>query len=233
VSEAAVKTGSPLISMVVAATENDVIGRDNGMPWHLPDDLKYFKARTLGKPMLMGRKTFESIGKPLPGRTSIVMTRDVSWRPAAGIAVSGVPGAPAAVLLGAAGHASAPGAVGSRESLSGTDSGSSGASAQGVSTGAGVVVVVRSLDEALALCANVPELCAVGGAEIFRLVWPLAQRLFLTRIHATLDGDTFFPKPDPVEWRETERVEHPADGRHAYAMSFITLDRAAFPQRTG
>ena len=161
----------PLISMVVAATENDVIGRDNGMPWHLPDDLKYFKARTMGKPMLMGRKTFESIGKPLPGRTSLVMTRDPNWRAPEG------------------------------------------------------VVVVRSLDEALAWSVNVPELCAVGGAEIFRLAWPLAQRLFLTRIHATIAGDTFFPKPDPGEWREVDRVEHPADERHAYPMSFITLDR--------
>ena len=70
----------PLISMVVAATENDVIGRDNGMPWHLPDDLKYFKARTMGKPMLMGRKTFESIGKPLPGRQNIVVTRDPNYK---------------------------------------------------------------------------------------------------------------------------------------------------------
>jgi dihydrofolate reductase len=70
----------PFVSLVVAATENDVIGRDNGMPWHLPDDLKYFKARTMGKPMLMGRKTFESIGKPLPGRTSLVLTRDANWR---------------------------------------------------------------------------------------------------------------------------------------------------------
>jgi dihydrofolate reductase len=163
-------TATPIISMVVAATENDVIGRDNGMPWHLPDDLKYFRARTMGKPMLMGRKTFESIGKPLPGRTSLVMTRDPAWQ--------------------------APG-----------------------------VIVVRSLDEALARAGNAPELCAIGGAEVFRLVWPLAQRLFLTRIHATLPGDTFFPKPDPREWREIERVEHPADERHAYPMSFITLDR--------
>ncbi len=104
----------PLISMVVAATENDVIGRDNGMPWHLPDDLKYFKARTMGKPMLMGRKTFESIGKPLPGRTSVVLTRDPKW------------------------HADG-------------------------------VVVVRSIDEALCWADGMPELCAVGGAEIFRL----------------------------------------------------------------
>jgi dihydrofolate reductase len=160
----------PLISLVVAATENDVIGRDNGMPWHLPDDLKYFKARTMGKPMLMGRKTFESIGKPLPGRTSLVLTRDATWR-------------------------------------------------------ADGVVVVGSLDEALAWAHDVPELCAIGGAEIFRLVLPLARRLFLTRIHATVPGDTFLPKIDLSEWREVERVEHPADERHAYPMSFITLDR--------
>jgi dihydrofolate reductase len=156
--------------MVVAATENDVIGRDNGMPWHLPDDLKYFKSRTMGKPMLMGRKTFESIGKPLPGRTSVVMTRDPAWR-----------------------HDG--------------------------------VVVVRSLDEALTWAANAPELCAIGGAEIFHLVMPMARRLFLTRIHAHIEGDTFFPKPTPKEWREIERTEHPADERHAYPMSFVTLDR--------
>lgn len=161
----------PLVSMVVAATENDVIGRDNGMPWHLPDDLKYFKARTMGKPMLMGRKTFESIGKPLPGRTSLVMTRDAAWRGPEG------------------------------------------------------VVVVRSLDEALEWARNAPELCVVGGAEVFRLAWPFARRLFLTRIHAQIPGDTFFPKIDPAEWRETERTEHSADDRHAYPLSFITLER--------
>jgi dihydrofolate reductase len=165
----------PFVSMVVAATENDVIGRDNGMPWHLPDDLKYFKARTMGKPMLMGRKTFESIGKPLPGRTSIVLTRDREWRAPDG------------------------------------------------------VVVVHSLEEALerASASAASELCAIGGAEVFRLVWPLAKRLFLTRIHATIPGDTFFPKPDPQEWKEIERVEHAADERHAYPMSFVTLDRVA------
>ncbi len=69
----------PLISLLVAATENDVIGRDLGLPWHLPDDLKHFKALTLGKPVLMGRRTFESIGRPLPGRTNLVLTRATDW----------------------------------------------------------------------------------------------------------------------------------------------------------
>jgi dihydrofolate reductase len=157
---------APFISLVVAATQNDVIGRDNGMPWHLPDDLRYFKARTMGKPMLMGRKTFEAIGKPLPGRTSIVLTRDAACR-----------------------------GCGRR----------------------------KFPDEALP--RRCPELCVVGGAEVFRLAMPLAKRLLLTRIHADIPGDTFFPKVNPDEWREIERVEHPADERHAHAMSFITLDR--------
>ena len=156
--------------MVVAATENDVIGRDNGMPWHLPDDLKYFKARTMGKPMLMGRKTFESIGKPLPGRTSLVLTRDLAWQ-AAG------------------------------------------------------VTVVHSVDEALKLAGAAPELCVVGGAEIYKLTLPATDRIYLTRIHASIAGDTVFPALDTSQWRETERIEHPADDRHAYPMTFSTLER--------
>jgi dihydrofolate reductase len=69
----------PMISLLVAASENGVIGRDSGMPWHLPDDLKHFKALTLSKPVLMGRKTFDSIGRPLPGRTILVLTRNPGW----------------------------------------------------------------------------------------------------------------------------------------------------------
>src|SRR5262245_2696314 len=151
-------------------TRDRVIGRDNAMPWHLPDDLKHFKTLTMGKPMLMGRKTFEAIGKPLPGRTSLVLTRDTSWQ--------------------------APG-----------------------------VSAVRSLDEAFASIGNAPELCVVGGAEIYKLTLPIARRIHLTRIHATIAGDTVFPTIDISQWRESERTEHPADDRHAYPMTFSTLDR--------
>ncbi|HEU4626654.1 MAG TPA: dihydrofolate reductase [Steroidobacteraceae bacterium] len=161
---------TPLISHVVAMARDGVIGRDNTMPWHLPDDLKHFKAVTMGKPMLMGRKTFESIGKPLPGRTTLVLTRDPAWH------------------------------------------------AQGV-------VVVRSLDEALQRVADAPELCVVGGAEIFSLTLPITQRIHLTRIHANIPGDTVYPTLDISQWREAERIEHPADARHAYAMTFSTLER--------
>ncbi|HVY81450.1 MAG TPA: dihydrofolate reductase [Steroidobacteraceae bacterium] len=160
----------PLISQVVAMTRDGVIGRDNGMPWHLPDDLKHFKAVTLGKPMLMGRKTFESIGRPLPGRTTLVMTRDPAWQ------------------------------------------------AQGV-------VIVRSIDEALQRAGDAAELCVVGGAEIFALTLPITQRIHLTRIHANIPGDTVYPALDMSQWHEVERIEHPADARHAYSMTFSTLER--------
>jgi dihydrofolate reductase len=165
-----VMMGRPLLSLVVAMARNGVIGRDNAMPWHLPDDLKHFKALTMGKPMLMGRKTFAAIGKPLPGRTSLVLTRDPAWR------------------------------------------------AEGV-------IAVRSLDEAFEKAGSAPELCVVGGAEIYNLTLPIAQRIHLTQIHADIPGDTVFPPLDASEWHETERLEHPADERHAYPMTFSTLER--------
>ena len=160
----------PLVSLIVAMTDNGVIGRDNTMPWHLPDDLKRFRALTMGKPMLMGRRTFEAIGRPLPGRTNIVLTRDAHWR------------------------------------------------AEGA-------VVVHSVDEALQRSGNVPELCAIGGADVFGLVMPMARRIDLTRIHADIPGDTVFPPIDPAQWREVERIEHGADERHAFPMTFVTLER--------
>jgi dihydrofolate reductase len=160
----------PLVSQVVAMARDGVIGRDNAMPWRLPDDLKRFKTLTMGKPMLMGRKTFLSIGKPLPGRTSLVLTRDPAWQ--------------------------APG-----------------------------VVSVRSIDDAFQKIGDAPELCVVGGAEIYALTLPVTDVIYLTRIHANIPGDTRFPALDTSQWRETERVEHPADERHAYAMTFYTLQR--------
>jgi dihydrofolate reductase len=160
----------PLISLLVAATENGVIGRDNGMPWHLPDDLKRFKALTLAKPVLMGRKTFESIGRPLPGRTNLVMTRTPNW------SVAGV-------------------------------------------------IVVPDLDTALREAGAAPELVVAGGAQIYALALPRAMRIYLTRIHAVIDGDTRLPDINLNEWHETACELHPVDARHPYAMSFVTLER--------
>jgi dihydrofolate reductase len=159
-----------LISLLVAASENGVIGRDNGMPWHLPDDLKHFKALTLGKPVLMGRKTFDSIGRPLPGRTNLVLTRSRDWS---------VPG----------------------------------------------VTVVPDLEAAIRAAGAAPELVVAGGAQIYSLALPRATRIYLTRIHAVVEGDTRLPDIDIARWRETARELHPADARHPYAMSFVTLER--------
>jgi dihydrofolate reductase len=159
-----------IVSLVVAMARNHVIGRDNALPWRLPEDLKHFKATTLGKPVLMGRKTFESIGKPLPGRTNLVLTRAAGWN--------------------------ADGAV-----------------------------VVHSVDAALASVANSTEVAVIGGAEIFQLLMPKVSRIYLTRIHADIPGDTVFPPLDPSQWKEVERREFTADERNAYDMSFVTLER--------
>ncbi|HEY4340235.1 MAG TPA: dihydrofolate reductase [Steroidobacteraceae bacterium] len=165
-------SAGPMISLLVAATENDVIGRNNGMPWHLPDDLKHFKALTLAKPVLMGRKTFDSIGRPLPGRTNLVMTRTAGWS---------VPG----------------------------------------------VTVVADLEAAIRAAGSAAELIVAGGAQVYALALPRATRIYLTRIHAVIDGDTRLPEIADNEWRETSRELHPIDARHPYAMSFVTLERYA------
>jgi dihydrofolate reductase len=158
------------LSLVVAVAENDVIGRDNALPWHLPADLKHFKVITMGKPIVMGRKTYDSIGRPLPGRLNIVISRNRALR---------IPG----------------------------------------------VEVVGSFDEALARAGDAPEVAVIGGAELFRSALPLARRIYFTRVHGSVEGETKFPQLDPKQWREVERIHHSADERHAYAMTFSTLDR--------
>jgi len=163
--------GRPLISWLVAASEDGVIGRDNALPWRLPEDLRRFKQLTLGKPILMGRKTFDSIGKPLAGRTNMVLTRS--------------PHAPV------------------RD-----------------------VVVVRSIAEAIERAAAAPELIVIGGAQIFSLTLGQVQRIYLTRVHAHIEGDTHLPALDWSLWHEVERDEYAADDRHAHAMTFSVLERA-------
>ena len=164
--------GAPRIVLVVAAASNGVIGRDNALPWRLPEDLRRFKALTLGKPVLMGRRTFASIGRALPQRRNLVLTRDPHLR------------------------------------------------AEGVE-------VVHSLEEALERAAPAPELMVIGGEGIFRALLPQAERIHLTQVQADIAGDTFFPALNARDWREVERESHPQDARHAYPMSFITLERVA------
>jgi dihydrofolate reductase len=160
----------PLVSILVATDERGAIGRDGGLPWHLPNDLKRFKSLTMGKPIVMGRKTWDSIGRPLPGRLNVVITRQ-------------------------AGYASAG------------------------------VTIVPSLEAALVAAGKAGEVCVIGGAEIYRLALPVTERIHLTRVHATVPADTFFPALESRDWREVGREDHPADEKHAYAYSFLELRR--------
>jgi dihydrofolate reductase len=162
------------LSVVVAADERGGIGHAGGLPWHLPADLKRFKAITMGKPIVMGRRTWDSIGRPLPGRRSIVVSRQ------AGLAIEGAE-------------------------------------------------VVGSLEEALRVASDAPESCVIGGAELYRLALPMAGLVHLTRVHATVEADTFLPELDPSDWEEVSSERHPADERHAYPYSFVTLRRVRAP----
>jgi dihydrofolate reductase len=159
----------PEILFVLARAENGVIGRDGGLPWRIPADLRHFKRHTAGFPMVMGRKTFETLPGLLPGRRHIVLTRDPAW------------------------------------------------AAEGAE-------VVHEVDEAIAL-ADAPQLAVVGGAEIYRLFLPHADRIELTEIHAAPEGDTIVPAFDPGIWRETARENHAAQGEQQPGYSFVTLVR--------
>lgn len=162
------------LSVVVAADERGGIGRGGGLPWHLPEDLKRFKALTMGKPIVMGRRTWDSIGRPLPGRRSIVVSRQ------AGLALEGAE-------------------------------------------------VVGSLEQALRATSAVPEVCVIGGAELYRLALPRADVIHLTRVHATVEADTFLPALEPLDWEEVSSERHPSDERHAHSYSFVTLRRIRTP----
>lgn len=161
-----------ILSLLVAAAENNVIGKDNQLPWHLPNDLRYFKNQTWGMPILMGRKTFESIGKPLPGRKNIVITRNTEWK----------------------------------------------------NDGA---LVVHSLKEAIQLAENdgVKEIFVIGGAEIFNDAFEKAQRLYLTRIHAAIDGDTYLKGMNEADWKLVKNRFCSADEKNAYDHSFQVWER--------
>lgn len=163
------------VALIVAVSQNNVIGRDNQLPWHLPEDLQYFKSVTMGKPILMGRKTYDSIGRPLPGRVNIVITRDQSW------------------------------------------------TADGVE-------VVNSLDHAMAAGAAAckasgsDEIMVIGGAQIYGDCLPVADRLYLTKVEADVDGDAFFPEIAMDQWQIIAEKTPKAVGNHPYR--FLILERA-------
>ena len=160
-----------MISLIVAASRNNVIGAKGRLPWRLSGDLKRFKALTLGKPIVMGRLTYESIGRPLPGRQNIVITRQADYE------------------------------------------------AEGCD-------VVPSIEAALAAAGNAEEIMIIGGGHIYREFLPRADRIYLTRVQAEVDGDAFLPVIAADEWYEIAREHHAADESNEYDFVLMTLDRA-------
>jgi len=164
------------IVLVAAIGDNSVIGRDGQLPWRLKSDLQHFRKVTMNKPLIMGRKTLESIGKPLPGRTNIVLTRDLA-------------------LI-------APGAV-----------------------------LATSLDAALSFARadaakrGVDEIMVIGGSDIFAVTMPMADRLEITHVHASPEGDVRFPPIDPEVWEETFREEHFAGPNDDANFTLVTYVR--------
>jgi len=160
------------ISLLVAAAENNAIGKNNQLLWHLPNDMKFFKNTTWGMPVIMGRKTFEAVNKPLRGRFNIVISRQPDWKAA--------------------------------ETISATD-----------------------LNDALqkAAATNCNEIFVIGGGEIYKQSMEIADKIYITRVHAALDGDTFFPAIDENKWQLIANQDFAADEKHMYAYSFQTWER--------
>jgi len=159
------------ISMIAAMAEDRVIGINNTLPWKLPNDMKWFRQQTMGKPIVMGRKTFESFGaKPLPGRQNIIITRDKAYQ-------------------------------------------------------ADDCDVVHSIEEALEVAADAEEVMIIGGASFYEQMLPKADRLYLTFVHANIEGDAWFPQWDYEDWLENFREFYPIDDVNPLDHSFVILDR--------
>ena len=163
------------VSLVAAVAQNGVIGKNNDLPWRLPDDMKFFMNVTKGHYVILGRKNFESLPekyKPLPNRTNVVVTRQKDYE------------------------------------------------AQGC-------IVVNNIEDALktARDGNEQEVMVIGGSDIYALALPYAHRLYITEIHADVDGDVHFPQYDKTVWKEISRVQHEKDERHAYAFDFVVYEK--------
>jgi dihydrofolate reductase len=161
-----------LISHLVAASENNVIGRNNQLPWHLPNDFRYFKNKTWGMPVIMGRNTFNSLDNLLPGRFNIVITSQQDYNKDG-------------------------------------------------------VITAHSIDEAVekAIHTDCKEIFIIGGGKIFEQSVDIINRIYLTRVHTTLDGDTFYPAIDATKWRLTYADKHVADDRHIFDYTFQTWEK--------
>jgi dihydrofolate reductase len=158
------------LAIIVATDEQGLIGKDNDLPWKLSADLQYFRRVTMGKPLIMGRNTHESIGRALPGRKNIIITKNEAYQ------------------------------------------------AEGCT-------VVHSITDALMACEQVEEVMVMGGASLYEQLLPSADKLYLTQVHASLAGDTWFPTWNKNAWSEISREDHLADEKNDYAYSFIIYEK--------
>ncbi len=161
-----------MLSHIVAASENNVIGSHNELPWNLPNDFKYFKNKTWGMPVIMGRNTYESLKKSLPGRINIVITRKPDWHPDG-------------------------------------------------------VYVCNNIEEAIekAKESDAKEIFVIGGGEIFKQTMDRVSRIYITRVHTTVNGDTFYPEISTSRWKMVDAQSFPADEKHNYAYTFEVWEK--------
>ena len=160
-----------MLTIIAAASENNALGKDNQLLWHLPEDFKRFKTLTSGHYIIMGRKTFESFPKPLPNRTHIIITRQPNYQAPEGC------------------------------------------------------IVVSSLEKAMELCPANEEIFIIGGGEIYKQSIDMADKVELTRVHTTVEADTFFPEINPEQWELVFEEFHPKDEKHAFDFTFLTYAR--------
>lgn len=158
------------ITIIVATDQNNGIGANNQLLWHLPADLKFFKQTTTGHTIIMGRKTYDSIGKPLPNRQSIVVSRQKNLK------IEGV-------------------------------------------------IIYNAVADALTACQNEKEVFIIGGAEIYKLALPLAQKIYISKVNGVFDADVFFPEILATEWKETNQIYYPKDEKNALDFTLVTLER--------
>ena len=164
------------IALICAMSDNRVIGKGNSLPWHLPEDLKYFKRTTMGNSIIMGRKTWESIGRILPGRKNIVITRNPKLQ------------------------------------------------VEGIEMANSLLEAIKLAGKA-AIIDRSEEAFVIGGAEIYKEALPIAHRFYLTRVHAEVEGDTFFSEFDESDWQETSRKEYEKSDSNPFNYSICILDR--------
>ena len=165
-----------VVSLIWAMADNRVIGIENRLPWKLPADMQWFRKNTMGKPIIMGRLTFESFGaKALPGRRNIIISRNTDY---------------------------------------------------GAGDNSDAIEVYHSIEAALDAVKGVEEVMIIGGMSLYKQALPLADRLYMTLVHAELEGDAWFPAFDTTQWDQAERLDHEADEKNSYPYSFVVLNRS-------